>query len=261
MKRATLAVFTGLIMLSCQSEKSAVESIETNNYELADNSMTSLDWNGTYKGTLPCADCEGIEITLTIKSNGEFQKSSKYLGKDENILFETGTFEWDEKGRNITLTTESGDNQIYQVGENILFHLDQEGNRITGNLEEMYRLIKNHADFFLEDRKWVLTELRGQSYELKADEKEVFLFFENETARFYGNTGCNAINGPYEIKEGSRISFGNVASTMMACPSMDNDRVIAELLAEVDNYSIADGQLSLNKARMAPLARFTLIEE
>jgi hypothetical protein len=31
-----------------------------------DTSRTSLDWPGTYTGVLPCADCEGIETTITL---------------------------------------------------------------------------------------------------------------------------------------------------------------------------------------------------
>lgn len=105
-----------------------------------------------------------------------------------------------------------------------------------------------------------MIELRGQSYVKGDDEKEIFLFFENESSRFFGNGGCNSINGGYTLKEGNRISFGNVASTMMACPSMEKEKIIAQILEETDNYSIADGQLSLNKARMAPLARFQLVQ-
>ena len=30
------------------------------------NAQNSLDWNGTYKGVLPCADCAGIEKEITL---------------------------------------------------------------------------------------------------------------------------------------------------------------------------------------------------
>lgn len=250
-----------MLLISCQSEKSTVETSQDMPYAMGDNSRTSLDWNGTYKGVLPCADCEGIEIRLTIKSDGGFERSMKYLGKDDGLFFDRGTFEWDDMGRTILLTGENGESQAYQVGENVLFHLDQEGNRISGDLADMYRLEKSFADYALENKKWVLIELRGNPYQPNENQKEAFLLFENEAVRFYGNNGCNAINGAYEIEEGNRIRFGNIASTMMACPTMENERIFNDILKEVDNYSIADGQLSLNKARMAPLARFQLVDE
>ncbi|MGY6520661.1 MAG: copper resistance protein NlpE N-terminal domain-containing protein [Mongoliitalea sp.] len=261
MKKQFVSLLSLILLFSCQSEKSTVESSADMPYVLGDNSRTSLDWNGTYKGILPCADCEGIETKITIKSDGAFERSLNYLGKEDGIFFDRGTFEWDELGRSILLVSENGDSQAYQVGENVLFHLDQEGNKITGDLASMYRLEKSFADFALENKRWVLIELRGNPVQQSNDQKEAFLFFENETNRFYGNTGCNSINGGYEIEEGNRMTFGNVASTMMACPNMENDRIIGEILKEVDNYSIGDNQLSLNKAKMAPLARFKLIEE
>ncbi|NNG81444.1 copper resistance protein NlpE N-terminal domain-containing protein [Acinetobacter sp. ANC 5378] len=36
---------------------------------MGDTVETSLDWAGEYKGVFPCADCEGIETDLELKSN------------------------------------------------------------------------------------------------------------------------------------------------------------------------------------------------
>jgi len=47
---------------------------------------------------------------------------------------------------------------MYLVGENVLFHLDKTGNRITGDLEAKYRLSKKLTDSRIEDKRWVLTE-------------------------------------------------------------------------------------------------------
>lgn len=52
-----------------------------------------------------------------------------------------------------------------------------------------------------------------------------------------------------------------MAVTMMACPDMRIERMFLEVLQVADNYSLSgDGQLSLNKARMAPLAQFEIVE-
>ncbi|MFD1631250.1 copper resistance protein NlpE [Pseudopedobacter beijingensis] len=108
----------------------------------ADNSQTSLDWAGTYSGTLPCADCEGIKTTITINQDGKFERKSEYLGKgDNNIFDEKGTFTWDSAGRNI-ITKIGTETYQYKVGEGFLQQLDQEGNEITGNLADHYILKK-----------------------------------------------------------------------------------------------------------------------
>jgi hypothetical protein len=42
---------------------------------------------------------------------------------------------------------------------------------------------------------------------------------------------------------------------------METEKLFMELLEMADNYTMADNVLSLNKARMAPLARFKLEEK
>jgi heat shock protein HslJ len=47
---------------------------------------------------------------------------------------------------------------------------------------------------------------------------------------------------------------------MMACPDMELQDRFMKALEMADNYTIAENVLSLNKARMAPLAKFALSE-
>lgn len=105
-------------------------------------SQNALDWDGTYFGILPCADCEGIETTITLSMNHTFTQKQVYLKGEEKHEFESkGTFQWDEAGRIITLQFEES-SWMYQVIENAIIHLDMEGNRIEGELAEMYVLQK-----------------------------------------------------------------------------------------------------------------------
>lgn len=244
---------------SKQAEE-AIESSEEAGTPIQDdhNSRNSLDWNGTYQGTLPCADCEGIKTRLTLMESGEFDRRRTYLGKEETGRSDSGTFQWNDAGSEITLSPVEGAPISYQVGENRLFQLDREGNRITGELADAYVLVKNRPDYQLENKKWILTELMGQEIEAGDDHHGAFLYFDRETARVSGNNSCNAVTGTYELKKGNRIDFGRVASTLMACPDMETADQFNEVLERADNYTIADGILSLNKARMAPMARFRL---
>ena len=220
------------------------------------NSRNSLDWNGTYQGTIPCADCEGIKTRLTLINSGEFNRTRTYLGKEETGRSDSGTFQWNEDGSEITLNPTEGEPQRYKVGENRLFQLDREGNRITGELADQYVLLKNMADYQLENKKWILTELMGKEFTAAEGNNEAFLYFDRELGRISGNNSCNNIMGNYDLMEGNRVSFGMMASTMMACPDMETSDLFNEVLGRADNYTISDSILSLNKARMAPLARF-----
>ncbi|MCS4433203.1 copper resistance protein NlpE N-terminal domain-containing protein [Aquiflexum gelatinilyticum] len=264
MKRVLILLSMAIFIassISCSSEKSIEqgESVEiSSSIPLGDNSQTSLDWKGVYKGTLPCADCEGIETTIILKSDDTFRRSLNYLGKENGVFSDEGAFKWNENGSKVSLQPEEGDSQLYLVGENALYHLDKQGNRITGDLEDKYRLLKNLTDPSLEDKKWVLEEVRGVPVTKGQGLKEAFILFEMETASFNGNGSCNNFFGPYELLEGNKIAFGNTASTMMACLDMQVEKEFLEVLRMVDNYSVGDSTLSIQKAKMAPLARFTL---
>jgi uncharacterized lipoprotein NlpE involved in copper resistance len=114
------------------------EMIESDSH----NASNALDFLGIYKGTLPCADCEGIETIIELGSGNSYIKKTTYLGSENQNVNETsGTFTWNEAGNTITLSNEEMPNQ-YFVGENVLFHLDIEGNRISGDLAEKYQLKK-----------------------------------------------------------------------------------------------------------------------
>lgn len=105
------------------------------------NSRSSLDYQGTYRGVLPCADCEGIRTEITLRGDNYTLKRT-YLGKSGNNTYESsGTYSWNATGNMITLSKEEKPNQ-YRVGENTLYHLDMNGNMITGDLSDKYILRK-----------------------------------------------------------------------------------------------------------------------
>lgn len=227
----------------------------------SDNSRTSLDWPGVYQGLIPCADCESIKTRITLHKDGTFTRSMIYQGKPDGQFNDQGKFSWDEGGGKITLIDKQGQSQSYLVGEGRLFHLDQQGQRISGELADRYILIKNPADAQLENKRWVLSELMGQAVTSKPGQKAAFVQFDNENARVSGNSSCNNFFGGYELQEGNRISFGQLGSTMMACPDMSTEAKFLQVLQKVDNYAVKDDTLSLHKARMAPLARFKWVVE
>lgn len=106
----------------------------------AHNSRNSLDWAGTYRGTIPCADCEGIELTISLSYDGSFSRSQEYLGKGLLPFRDSGQFSWNASGNTVFLPAENGDRLQFQVGENRLFFLDRNGQRITGDLAGRYIL-------------------------------------------------------------------------------------------------------------------------
>lgn len=137
-----------LLIFSCDippNEKSN-QTIETQTIDHS-TSQNALDYAGVYNGKIPCADCEGIKIKLVINDNKTYQKYSVYLGKSTDTLSEKGEFSWNATGTSIYLTAENGGKQGYVVRENALVVLDQEGNIIRGELEDLYILTKTINKF------------------------------------------------------------------------------------------------------------------
>ena len=111
----------------------------------------------------------------------------------------------------------------------------------------------------IEETYWKLVELREKEVVFSENNREPYIILRVEKNRVQGFGGCNLLMGSYELKEGGRIRFSKMASTMMACPQMEEEQTLFRILEEVDHYTIKEGVLSLNKARMAPLARFKAI--
>ncbi|MEK6478795.1 copper resistance protein NlpE N-terminal domain-containing protein [Catalinimonas sp. 4WD22] len=258
-----------LCFYACNSQKSSASEEENASSAMAPdthNSQNALDWFGNYMGTLPCADCAGIKTTITLNQDQTYQLTRVYQGESEDTFEEDGQFEWNNEGNTITLRgIEDGPNQ-YFVGENFLRQLDMQGERISGELAENYILMKsNQAQTTMDtvsaitNVRWRLVELMGKSVDSTINNREPFLLLNTEEQRVNANAGCNNIMGTYELMEGNRIRFSRMASTQMACPDMEIEDQFLKVFESVDNYSISEGQLSLNRARMAPLARFVAV--
>jgi uncharacterized lipoprotein NlpE involved in copper resistance len=114
---------------------------------MADNSKVSVDWEGTYSGIIPCADCEGIFIVVTLNNTSTYEMTLNYLGKDFEVTLE-GNFSWNDQGSIITLDIEGEGMKMFKVGENRIIMLDIHGNEITGELAGNYILEKVDQDIY-----------------------------------------------------------------------------------------------------------------
>lgn len=115
-------------------------------------------------------------------------------------------------------------------------------------------------------KKWKLVELFGKPVADQINGKEAFLkLLQQDKAYLYqASGGCNGIRGTFTTNNTtSVIHFSPGASTKMACPDMSIETGINKVLETVDNYTVSkEGDiLSLNKGRMAPLAKFRAIAE
>lgn len=243
---------------ACKTDKKPEQTLENT----SNNSRTSLDWKGVYRGILPCADCEGIETEITLNADLTYKIAETYLGKKVEAFKENSTFIWDEAGAKITLQNaepNSANNQ-YFVGENVLFKLDAEGNRIEGELKEKYQLKKVYFNNEISEKYWKLIELNGEKIILEKNQNTApHLTLKNENGRFFGNGGCNAFQGSFELSEGNKIKFSNIAATKMFCDIMETEQELFNVLEMADNYSVKNDTVSLKNASLVSLAKFQLV--
>ncbi|MCA1756310.1 MAG: copper resistance protein NlpE N-terminal domain-containing protein [Bacteroidales bacterium] len=250
------AILVALITSSCGSGN---RSRQENGAETptGDNSMVSLDWNGIYTGIIPCADCEGIQTLIRLNDDLSYIWKSRYLGKDETIFGTTGNFIWSDDGGTITLidNIEDQSGPSWLVGENILFMPDDDGNRITGELAEMYRLKKVVPA--LDERTWLLTSAGGT--EISDDYfpgGTPWIAFDSESNRISGFAGCNSLTGTYTPGDNNSLALGPIATTKIACNAMRGEQMFLGLLNNTTGYRLTTEWLILTDSTGIELARF-----
>jgi len=104
--------------------------------------MKDAGFYGTYKGTLPCADCGGIRTTLKINGDTTYELRSEYLDKKDTVFEESGVYRI-VSGNVIELTTpSSGERTYYKILDGAVAMSDSTGNTTTGELAAHYVLKK-----------------------------------------------------------------------------------------------------------------------
>lgn len=250
-----VVLMTGIV--SCKSSSDTTNNGSANsNVTDTHNSNNSLDWSGVYSGIIPCADCSGIQMSLDLSQDDTYTFKRQYLGKEDGSFESTGEFQWIDNGNAITFGG-GEDKMTFAVGENMVTMLDREGKKITGELANNYMLAK--VDKGLVEKYWKLTELFGQPVTTPEGGKEAHMILSVDGNRIHGNSGCNTFNGTYELKPGNRITFSKMASTMMMCVNMDTETKMHQVFETADSYVLNGDSLVLNRARMAPLARFVAV--
>ncbi len=219
--------------------------------------QNSLDWQGSYSGNLPCADCDFISTELTLNEDQTYILTTEHVKGNQTVADTLrGKFNWDNNTVNLEGIPQGERSSKFKVEEDQVRYLNLEGKPVTGELAQRYVLTKN-GNSEVEDKKWQLIELEGKPINGSPDKH--FIIFHSKEGRAQAKANCNTISLPYKIKNKFQLRFGQGMTTLMACP--DNlEQDFLRVLSVVDNLTSDGKTLSLNKARMAPLARFELVK-
>ncbi len=99
--------------------------------------LTFSGGNAVYKGTLPCADCAGIEATLTLKPDGSYVYARRYLQREGARFSSAGKYSID---RDILSLEEDSGLVSFSVAEDTLTLLGSDKRPSDGELAPYYRL-------------------------------------------------------------------------------------------------------------------------
>ena len=142
-----------ILACSCFLLAACGNSAKTNNSTSADstatqvadihNAETSLDYEGTYKGVFPAADCPGIKTVLTLNADSTYQYSADYLERKDGHDEASGIFK--VLANNVVEITRpsSGETSYFKVKDaNSLIMTDSLGTEPEGAMAKHYVLTK-----------------------------------------------------------------------------------------------------------------------
>lgn len=128
MKMIFLWAIFGVVMISCNSSQKNNAPIKNSEIKTESQAHTS-NLFGTYEGTLPAADCEGIKTILVINEDATFETSGIYHIIGDSIME--------------LVTPSSGEKTYYRMLNNRQVMLsDKEGTISQSLLAEHYILNK-----------------------------------------------------------------------------------------------------------------------
>lgn len=246
--------------------------------------QAALPLPATFTGTLPCADCPGLQYHLNLVpartpyagDQGRYELRLRYLGpKAGKPEVERGA--WRLSGDGSTLTAGGGkERRLFRVDASgsLLTLLDRDGHAIASNLN--YTLERANAfvaikdaeraeqlattDAPIENTYWKLIALGSQPVAVPANgQREAHLVLHTKEARLAGSGGCNRLMGNFE-RNGDALRFPPVASTRLNCPEgMEQEAVFLHTLERVAAWHVKGRQLDLLDAAGVGVARFEAV--
>jgi hypothetical protein len=104
----------------------------------ADTAADARALTGTYSGTLPCADCPGIDETLVLAADGGFVLTDTYRERPGTANVVQGSWSLEDGGKRIRLDPGSKDatDKLYEVDGDALRTLDGEGKRLPAGMPD-----------------------------------------------------------------------------------------------------------------------------
>ncbi|GAB4271640.1 MAG: hypothetical protein Kow0065_21170 [Methylomicrobium sp.] len=100
------------------------------------------EFKGVFYGYLPCSDCDGIKVTLSLKQKNNYLLVTQYARQSTREFYEKGKYEWRDADRTVILTPRKGGTakRLYQIEDDAtLVQLNEDGSKIAQDVDR-YKL-------------------------------------------------------------------------------------------------------------------------
>ncbi|MEY4767684.1 MAG: hypothetical protein RL637_323 [Pseudomonadota bacterium] len=109
----------------------------------ANHGDSSQEFHGVFYGFVPCDDCPGVKMTLSLKQNHNYLLVYQYARESSREHYEKGKYDWDEQNHRVILTPKKGgeNERHYAIeSDNTLIQLNSDGSKINTAEAERYEL-------------------------------------------------------------------------------------------------------------------------
>ena len=123
------------IMAEVQKNRAKLRGEEDHSKHSNDVVDESQQFRGVFYGYLPCDDCAGVKMTLSLKNKQNYLLVTQYARSSNKEYYEKGSYEWDEATKIVVLTARKEKKvQKYRIeNEGALVKLKSDGTAHNGN--------------------------------------------------------------------------------------------------------------------------------
>ncbi|MBC9911189.1 copper resistance protein NlpE N-terminal domain-containing protein [Chitinophaga varians] len=180
-----LICFTTLfaVLMACNNHQNTQSTTDSTTAGKQTPVATAPHITGTYQGTLPCADCPGMDYQISLFDDHTFTELVSYQGRGQGIAFtEKGT--WQQINDSIVSIKKKTDSSSFLASDSKLLVLDKQGKRIEGALASNYVLKPVEGG----DRRDLLAQKAGAGITFTANGNEPFWSLDLEARKISFHT-------------------------------------------------------------------------
>jgi uncharacterized lipoprotein NlpE involved in copper resistance len=122
------------IMAEVQKKREKLRGVENYSKQTNDIVEAGQQYRGVFYGYLPCDDCAGVKMTLSLKNKQNYLLVTQYARASNKEYYEKGAYEWDEAKKIVTLISRKKNKkqQYYIEDEGTLIQLNADGHKHQG---------------------------------------------------------------------------------------------------------------------------------